>query len=52
MLNSRAHLVGETENWTLNSTLKANYEQFLVNLSSKKALDNSDKIKFVYYLQI
>lgn len=52
ILNSRAHLVGETENWTLNQTLKTNYEKFLVNLATKREMDNIDKIKLVYYLQL
>jgi len=52
LLNSRAHHVGEVQNWTLNLTLKRNYEQLLLRLSAKKQLSVQDKMALVYHLQL
>lgn len=52
LLNARAHLVGEVQNWTLNQTLKQNYDQLLLRLSTKKRISEEDKMMLVYHLQI
>lgn len=53
MVNARTHKVGKTgEQRILNSTFRQTYDNFLQSVIQKKSMTTSDKLIFVYYLQL
>ena len=52
VLNSRAHNVGDVQQWTLNKNLRETYERLVQHFILKKDLTLEDKMQIVYFLQI
>eukprot|EP00347_Sterkiella_histriomuscorum_P022623 403337784 len=52
MINSRAHQVGDVQNWTLNRNVRKTYDRFLKRLTESKEFNLADRMQMVYYLQL
>lgn len=53
MVNRRAHKVGgEGSNRILNREFRQTYDNFLTTLAQKESLTDSEKLCFVYFLQL
>jgi hypothetical protein len=52
MVNARVHSSDSIQQWSLNKNFKETYEKFLKAMVEKKALTVSDKMNFVYYMNL